>query len=101
MALSAVLRGVESGKPLPVKFSLSVAYLILSTLMFSYYRFKLGSDFHYPWMQRMFALSASEPTRYTFSCKQFMAIIGGGVSEFITSIAIIMSFNAASKANIN
>lgn len=30
-----------------------------------------------------------------------MAIIGGGVGEFVSSIAVIMSFSAALSANIN
>ena len=98
IALSGVLRGVESAKPLPVKFSLSVSYLILSFLMFFYRRWKEGSGFHYPWMRPPVH---DLQIKYTFSFRQLLAIIGGGVSEFVVSIAVIMSFSAAQKANIN
>lgn len=53
IALSGVIRGVESSKPLPAKFTLSLAYLILSLLTIMRYKCKLGKDFHCPWMQKV------------------------------------------------
>lgn len=38
---------------------------------------------------------------YRFSWTMFLAIVGGGWSEFVGSIAVIMAFNAALSANIN
>ena len=48
MSLSGVIRGVESAKPLPAKFSLSFAYIVLSVLMIVFYKCRLGPKFVSP-----------------------------------------------------
>ena len=50
LALASMIRGVESATPLPAKFTLSLAYLILSLLTLAYYRCKLGPKLRYPWL---------------------------------------------------
>ena len=45
MALASVIRGIESGTPLPVKFVLSLSYLILSLMMLTYYKCSMGDKF--------------------------------------------------------
>lgn len=85
MALSSMIRGVESATPLPAKFTCSLFYIILSSLMIIYYRVKEGSNFRLPWTKE----------DGTFSGKQFFAIVLGGTCEFFVQIAVIMCFNAA------
>jgi len=100
MSLSAMIRGVESAKPLPAKFTLSLSYLILSALMILYYRCKLGDDFHALWYKESIVARPSNDSsdtgvKWEFSGKQFFATILGGMSEFVASIAVILCFNAA------
>lgn len=42
-----------------------------------------------------------KPVKTVFCWVQFLAIIIGGISEFVGSVSVIMTFNAAQKANIN
>ena len=97
MALSSMIRGIESGTPLATKFSTSVAFLVLSLIAISYMKCKLGKDFRYPWLRKV----SDQEEKYEFCYKQLIAIIGGGISEYIGSISVIMSFSAALTANIN
>ena len=101
IALSSLIRGIESGTPLPVKFSLSVVWFTCSLIMLAYYRwYKLGSDFQLPWFRQIASDPASKRNR-RFSWGQFTAIMAGGISEFTISVCVIMTLNAAQKANIN
>ena len=49
MGIASTLRGIESGTPLPAKFSLSLSYLVLSLLTLIVYRCRMGSKFRAPW----------------------------------------------------
>lgn len=52
MALSSMIRGIESGTPLPTKFSVSVSYLVLSLMALSYKKCTMGEQFKYPWLKK-------------------------------------------------
>ena len=97
LAMASIIRGVESTKPLPAKFTLSLAYLVLSLATLLSYRSRKGPNFVYPWMEKQ---NTDDPT-YRFSKRMLAAIIAGGLCEFVGSVAVIMSFNAALAANIN
>ena len=106
IALSSLIRGIESGTPLPVKFSLSVVWFTCSLFMLAYYRYKLGADFQLPWFRQILASDiasggTTKRIKRRFSWGQFVAIMAGGISEFTISVCVIMTLNAAQKANIN
>ena len=101
IGVAGMLRGIEASTPLPSKFSLSLSYLVLSILTLIFYRCRMGEKFKAPWMLRIPSTDINEEDRWCFSFSQLCAIVLGGVSEFIVSISVIMSFNAAQKANIN
>ena len=94
IAISGLIRGIESHEPFASKFCLSFWYLVISSLTFIFYSCKEGSKFIYPWLKK-------ENDKYKFSCKQIFAIVCGGASEFVVSLAIMMCYNSAGKGNIN
>ena len=49
LALSSVIRGIESAEPFAAKFTLSLAYLILSLLTIGYKKWRHGTKFSAPW----------------------------------------------------
>ena len=90
IAIAGLIRGIEAAQPFASKFCLSFWYLTLSFLTLTFYRCKQGPKFVYPWLKKK-----EESDKYAFSWKQVLAIICGGASEFVTSTAVNMSFNAA------
>ena len=49
LALSSVIRGIESAEPFAAKFTLSLAYLVLSLLTVGYKKWRHGAKFSAPW----------------------------------------------------
>ena len=47
--MSVFVRGVESADPIPAKFTLSLGYLIIGSIVLAVYRYRRGSEFRYPW----------------------------------------------------
>ena len=97
MALASIIRGIESGTPMPAKFTLSLTYVFLSSIMITFYRCKLGAWFQYPWHSQILnnQHQNGDLVSKEFRYDQLFAILTGGISEFIASISVIMSFNAA------
>ena len=50
IAMASFIRGIESAAPLPAKFSLSLAFLILSSLLAIYFKCTRKDEFKAPWM---------------------------------------------------
>lgn len=53
LAMASFIRGVESTEPFAAKFSLSVGYLILSSILIIYHKIKNSKTFKDPWMQKI------------------------------------------------
>ena len=90
IAIASFIRGIESASPLPAKFSISLGFLILSSLLITFYKLRPGSTFKSP---------LYEGDR--FSWQIFMILVIGGISELIGSIAVLESLKAAQEGNIN
>jgi len=113
MAVASVIRGVESSKPYPSKFTLSLGYLVLSAFSLSYLKLKNKNDpeFHLPWMTKkkvhmqpyasIGALYEVSPPVYVFDKGIALVLIIGGVAEFLVSLCVILSFSAALDGNLN
>ena len=97
IALSCLLRGIESSKPLPAKYCLSLSYLFYSILCLIWQRCRLGKNgFRWPWNRMQ-----EHNNREKFDCKQFLMTMLGGISEFVVSVAVLMSLSACLGENIN
>jgi drug/metabolite transporter (DMT)-like permease len=96
MALSSVLRGLESGTPFSSKYVQSLCYLILSSVTFTYMKCRSPQTFHMPWYTKT-AVSAE----LVFDWKLFTSIVVGGVMEFATSLSVILCFSWALQGNLN
>ena len=92
LAVGSFIRGTCSERPLPAKFALSLVYLILSTLQIYIYKLKHGSNFKYPWRRQ---------SNGKFSCTQFFILALGGICEFLSSVAMLMTLNLAMESNVN
>ena len=95
IAIGGTIRGIEATQPYPAKFSLSVAYLILSIIGILVYKKKDGHNFMFPWQRK------DQNDFKIVDKKQLLALILGGVAEFFVSLGVILSYNAAIKANLN
>ena len=64
IALSSIIRGIESSKPLPAKYCLSLSYLVYSIICLFWHRYRLGKNgFIWPWNKKEYN------NRETFVCK--------------------------------
>lgn len=99
MATSGVLRGLQSDEPFSSKFTISLANLVLSLVTFCSYKIRGKGSFRMPYwgsITNEFGLSL-----YKFDFKILLSLVLGGVSEFLTSVMVLVSFSYSLKANIN
>ncbi len=99
LSLASFIRGIESANPLQAKFALSLAYMIIASIHIQYVKHRLGDKFVYPWYHRS---NPTNPISEKVFCHwQLIGILIGGTAENGSSLAVLLTFNAAANAGIN
>ena len=100
LTISFFIRGITSSEPFAAKLSLSSGFFILAIIVIIFSKIRQGSNFRSPW-QTAVKDSDTGDEQFKFSAKQFIVVFIGGLSEFLTSYASILSLGAAKSYNIN
>lgn len=99
MATACVIRGIESVEPLSSKFALSLANLVLSSIAFIVMKLRGKGTFYMPWYRCL--QNQNGLKLYKFDARILTVLILGGMSEFLTSIMVLLGFSYSLKANLN
>jgi len=114
LAMSQTIRGVASYNIFSTKFTLSLTYLVCSSLYFIFMKVKAKRNdevFYAPWytaqlgtfksMRILLTGTQAQNEVFVFNSKIFKILLFGGICEFSGSTLMLFSYRAALASNIN